>query len=140
MSPVLDVVRTARVLEKAAQRVFQPFGLTSAQFNVLNLLAAAPDGLPASALAAQLLVDPSNVTGLIRRLKAEDFIRSVPNPADLRQHVVTLSPKGRTRWQRAVTAYQASLQAVEASLPATKRRAFTDALEQLRSTADGLAL
>jgi DNA-binding MarR family transcriptional regulator len=139
MSPVLDVVRTARVLEKSAQKVSQPFGLTSAQFNVLNLLAAAPDGLPASALAAQLVVDPSNVTGLIRRLKADDLIRSVPNAADLRQHVVTLSAKGRTRWQRAVTAYQSSLQAVEAALPAARHKAFTDALEQLRNAAHGLA-
>jgi DNA-binding MarR family transcriptional regulator len=138
MSPVLDLVRTARVLEKASQRVFHPFGLTSAQFNVLNLLEAEPAGLPAAALAAQLVVDPSNVTGLIRRLKAEGLIRSVPHPADLRQHVVALSPKGRALWQRAVVVYQASLQTLESTLPASKRKAFTNTLELLRSAAHEL--
>lgn len=138
MPLVLDVLQTAKSLEKSAQRMLQPFGLTAAQFNVLNLLASAPAGLPASALAAGLIVDPSNVTGLIRRMKADGLLVSVPNQADRRQHVVALSGKGRRAWTRAAAVYEKALQRAERTVPAGERRCVSSALGRLSHLANEL--
>src|SRR5579883_336733 len=101
MHLVLQVLATAQALEKAGQRVFKRHGLSPAQFNVLNLLSDQPDGLRASALAEALVVDPSNVTGLLKRMKKEDLVREVDNREDRRTHIVALTEKGRRLWKGA---------------------------------------
>ena len=74
MQVVLRVFQTAQIFDKAAKRIFSPHGLTSAQFNVLNLLADQKDGLRASDLATSLIVDPSNVTGLLKRMSRDELV------------------------------------------------------------------
>ena len=75
MHLVLQVLAAAQAVEKAGQRLFRPHGLTVAKFNVLNLLSDQPAGMRASDLARALVVDPSNVTGLLKRMKAEKFLK-----------------------------------------------------------------
>jgi len=97
MHLVLQVLAAAQALEKAGQRIFRSHGLTVAKFNVLNLLSDQPDGMRASDLARALIVDRSNVTGLIKRMKKDGLLQEVETAHDRRQHVVTLSPKAVRR-------------------------------------------
>lgn len=139
MNLVLQVLAAAQALEKTGQRLFKRHGLTLAQFNVLNLLADAPDGRRASDLAQALIVDASNVTGLLKRMKADDLVRERDNTADRRQHVVGLTPKGRKSWQAANREYRRSLQAVESTLSAAERQGMGRALQKMiNAAADSL--
>ena len=115
MHLVLEVLATARALEKAGQRIFRPHGLSTAQFNILNLLSDQPEGMRASDLARSLIVDPSSITGLLRRMKKEGYLKELDNQADRREHVVGLAPKGQKAWHAAFRDYQRSLKEIQAA-------------------------
>jgi DNA-binding MarR family transcriptional regulator len=128
---VLQVLATAQALQKEAQRIFRPHGLTAAQFNVLHVLSKQPAGMRASDLARALIVDPSNVTGLLKRMKQMGLLRALENSHDRRQHVVALSAKGRAAWESAHRDYGRNLAALDAVLSAANRKAAEKVLQQL---------
>ena len=109
MNIILRIFQTAQILDKAAQRVFDPHGLTASQFNVLNLLADQENGLRASDLATSLIVDPSNVTGLLKRMSRDGLVTDLENTDDRRQRIVALTPKGKKLWAKAARDYEACL-------------------------------
>jgi MarR family transcriptional regulator, organic hydroperoxide resistance regulator len=131
MNLVLQVLAAAQALEKAGQRIFRPHGLTTAKFNVLNLLSDQPGGLRASDLARALIVDRSNVTGLIKRMKKDGLLQEVETAHDRRQHVVALSPKGRAAWRSAHSDYEKGLVALAAGLNPASRKAAEEVLQRL---------
>jgi DNA-binding MarR family transcriptional regulator len=139
MHVVLEVLLAARTFEKKAQAIFRPYGLTPAQFNVLNCLSDQPDGMRASDLASGLIVDPSNITGLLKRMKKEGFLREIESQGDRRQRVVGLSPKGVSAWRRSRRAYERSLRALESELTAMELRVCGEALRKLARKAALLA-
>ncbi len=138
MNLVLQVLAAAQALEKAGQRTFRPHGLTVAKFNVLNLLSDQPDGLRASDLAAALIVDRSNVTGLIKRMKKDGLLQEVETTHDRRQHVVTLSPKGRAAWDSAHPVYEKGLSELVSGLSAARRRTTESVLQSLVAKSSAL--
>jgi DNA-binding MarR family transcriptional regulator len=131
MHIVLQIVTAARALEKEGKRIFSPHGLTPVQFNVLNLLSKHPAGMRASDLARALIVDPSNVTGLLKRMKHEGLLNEIENTADRRQHVVTWSAKGQAAWKPAHRDYERSLVALDSVLTPVSRKGAENALKQL---------
>lgn len=138
MHLVLQVVATAQALQKAAHRVFRPHGLTAVQFNVLNVLARQPDGMRASDLARALIVDPSNVTGLLKRMKQQGLLKEVENPRDRRQHVVTLNARGRAAWAAGFRVYQKSLAALDSGISPRDRNAADKVLRRLATAVASL--
>jgi DNA-binding MarR family transcriptional regulator len=122
MSLVLQVLAAAQAMEKAGLQIFRPHGVTVAQFNILNLLAGQGEGLRASELAAALIVDPSNITGLLNRMNQAGYLKESKNPKDGRQRVVALSPKGRRLWEQTHLEYQRRLKAFEAKISEHDRR------------------
>ena len=138
MLTALLVLETAGRLKKTAAQLFKEFELSPAQFNVLHLLSDQPEGLKAGELASGLLVDPSNVTGLLTRLTAEGLVENAAAPADGRSRVVKLTTKGRARWQKAHAAYVKALNKLEASLSANERAVVEQALSKLYLNCDDL--
>ena len=138
MHLVLQVLATAQALQKRGQKVFRPHGLTSAQFNVLHLLSGRPEGMRATDLARALIVDPSNVTGLLKRMKQMGLLRALENLRDRRQHIVALSAKGRASWSAAFRDYARNLEALDAALSPAGRRAAEKALAQLSTAVSAL--
>lgn len=138
MHLALQIVSAAGTLEKAAKRVFAPHGLTPAQFNVLNLLSDQPDGMRASDLAEALVVDPSNVTGLLKRMARDGWIVDRASPEDRRQHVTVLAPKGRAAWAKANHDYEKSLRHVALTIPAGDRAAAESVLATVTDRAKSL--
>src|SRR4051812_30131129 len=101
MEVALLVLGTAGKLKKAAARLFREYQLSPAQFNVLHLLSSRPEGMRAGDLANGLLVDPSNITGLLKRLSLDGLVEDRASPEDGRHRVVRLTAKGRSRWKKA---------------------------------------
>ena len=102
---VLAVLSTADAFLRESQRLFRPLGITGAQFNVLNILADAPEGLSQRALGDKLLVDRSNVTGLLDRMEKSGWVRRTDHPDDRRVYLVNLTAAGRTLWAKANPLY-----------------------------------
>ena len=70
---MLNIVVTGTLLTKEGEKILRPYGLTDAQFNILMLLKyQSPDGkINQTILGKMLLVNRSNITGLIDRMEGE---------------------------------------------------------------------
>lgn len=125
---VAAVLGTADAFLRESQRLFRPLGLTGAQFNVLSILADAPDGLSQRALGDKLLVDRSNVTGLLDRMEKSGWVRRKDHPGDRRVYLITLTPAGRALWAKANPIYLKVVAQVTAGLSG---RRMGDCIETL---------
>lgn len=134
---VHDVVATADLFLRESTRLFRPLGLTAPQFNVLNLLAARDDSLGYSQreLADALVVDRSNVTGLLDRMQTAGWVRRVDDPADRRVYRVKLTAAGRRLWQKASPGYESVVGQVTARLGEARMAETVALLAALREQA-----
>ncbi|HWZ95944.1 MAG TPA: MarR family transcriptional regulator [Opitutaceae bacterium] len=110
------VLATSEGLLRESQHFFRPLGVTEAQFNVLNVLAHAPAGLSQRELGDVLVVDRSNVTGLLDRLEKAGWVRREDHPQDRRIHRVMLTAKGRQLWTKVWPLYVDAVEKVVAGL------------------------
>ena len=129
-----EVMATADTFLRESQRLFRPHGLTAAQYNVLNALAAAEGGLSQRELGDILVVDRSNVTGLLDRLEKAGLVKRADHPSDRRVHRVSLTPAGRTLWTKVEPLYTNVAAQVSAGLG---ERRLRDALAVLKSLQAG---
>jgi DNA-binding MarR family transcriptional regulator len=113
-----DIVATADLFLRESTRLFRPFGLTAPQFNVLTILAKRSDaeGLSQRELADTLVVDRSNVTGLVDRMETAGWVRRADDPEDRRVYRVQLTAKGRKLWQKVSPGYDQVVGQVTARL------------------------
>lgn len=117
---VIAVLSTADAFLRESQRLFRPLGLTGAQFNVLNLLAEATGGVSQRELGDRLLVDRSNVTGLLDRMEKAGWVRREDHPEDRRIYLVVLTSAGRALWGKANPLYLDVVAQVTAGLAAKR--------------------
>ncbi|MCX6950919.1 MAG: MarR family transcriptional regulator [Verrucomicrobia bacterium] len=132
---VVAVLSTADAFLRESQRLFRPLGLSGAQFNVLNLLADAADGMSQRELGDRLLVDRSNVTGLLDRMEKAGWVRRKDHPADRRVYLVSLTPAGHALWAKAHALYLDVIAQVTAGLPAKRMDDCTGVLAHLEKNA-----
>ena len=97
---ITAVLATSDAFLREGQRLFRPHGLTSAQYNVLNILADQPAGISQRELGDRLVVDRSNVTGLLDRMAAAGWVQRGDDPDDRRVYRVSLTPAGRALWKK----------------------------------------
>jgi len=129
------VLTTADVFLREGQRLFRPHGITAAQYNVLSALAGEWEGLSQRELGDVLVVDRSNVTGLVDRMEKAGWVRRADDPADRRVYRVKLTPAGRALWERVSPAYEAVVMQVVAGLTATQAETTLATLMQLQAGA-----
>ncbi len=137
---VVNTVSASNALLRTSRRVFRPFGLSEAQFNVLQVLQDADDLLSQRELSDILIVDRSNITGLIDRMEKADWVKRQPVPGDRRAYRVALTPEGRRLWRQANTAYVQAIARVTVNLTSTQMRAVSTALPILERSARSLEL
>ena len=101
------VMATADAFLRESQRLFRPYGLTGAQYNVLNVLAPHADGISQRELGDELVVDRSNVTGLLDRMEKLGWVRRADYPGDRRAYRVSLTSAGRKLWEKVQPRYLA---------------------------------
>ena len=132
---VVNTVLASNALLRTSRRLFRPFGLSEAQFNVLHVLQDAEEELSQSALSDILVVDRSNVTGLVDRMEAAGWVQRHRVPGDRRSYRVKLTPEGRKLWRQAHTAYVAAAARVTANLTPSQIRDLTAALPIMERSA-----
>lgn len=129
------VLTTADALLRSSQKLFRPHGLTAAQFNVMNLLSDAESGMSQRELSDALVVDKSNVTGLIDRMEKAGWVRRAEDPSDRRVYCVTLTPPGRKLWSKVNPIYLKAVTEVTGELTAQQVRQCLEAVEILHRRA-----
>lgn len=134
---IQDIISTADLFLRESQRLFRPHGLTAAQFNVLNLLDAAESegGLSQRELADRLVVDRSNVTGLVDRMEKAGWVFRADDPSDRRVYRVRLTAAGRKLRRKMAPAYEDVVRQVTAALGERQMRESVALLAILREEA-----
>jgi len=104
---LLNIVITGSILSKEGQNVLHPFGLTDAQFNILMMLKyqTADGRMNQTELGNKLLVNRSNVTGLIDRMERAGLVRRIANTEDRRVNYVEVTDEGINVLKKANKAY-----------------------------------
>ncbi|MFA6102158.1 MAG: MarR family transcriptional regulator [Victivallaceae bacterium] len=92
---LMGVWWTGILLKKRAKHFFSNFLSSEVQFNIMMVLKYAEKPLTQSELGEQLLVDKSNITGLLDRMEKSGLIRRLSVPDDRRCYHIELTGTGR---------------------------------------------
>jgi DNA-binding MarR family transcriptional regulator len=119
------------LLERRSEAYFQPFGLTGAQFNILNLLAYRDGRMNQSELVDLLLVGKSSISIVLNRMVRDGLVKREEHPTDRRHTILALTPKGRALWRKISPRYEANVKRIFGVLPPARRQRFLDDLKVL---------
>ena len=91
---LLSAYRAFAVLDRDQAEEAAAMGLTSLQFNILTVLHRSQQPLSMGALAAMLVVRPTNLSGNISTLAQRGLIRREINRSDQRSLLAVITPDG----------------------------------------------
>ena len=95
MAAATSVMRVQQALLADFDAIVGRHGLTFARYEALVLLAFTTSGrLPLSTMGARLMVHPTSVTNIVRRLADSGFVERLPNPRDGRGALAAITPSG----------------------------------------------
>jgi DNA-binding MarR family transcriptional regulator len=119
----------ARRMRMRAESVLAPFGLRPRHLVALTVLRVR-GGSTQQALSSTLMMDGTNVVGLLNELEAEQLIERRRSPQDRRRHVVELTANGLERLRKAECALAAAENEVLGALDGAQREALYSLLQQ----------
>lgn len=139
LGEVLDFMRLIwavdHALQKNSKRMKSAIGVTGPQRLVIRIVARFP-GLPAGRIAQLLHVHPSTLTGILRRLEQQGFVRRRQDPKDRRRAFLGVTEKGRRIETAGAGTVEAAVQGV---MSRTSHRRFGCAREVLGDLAAALS-
>lgn len=135
---LLQVLRTADTVWNASRTFFARWDISPAQFNVLNLLSDAAEGLGQTELGRELLTHRSNVTGLVDRLEERGLVRRVATKGDRRAWRVQLTEAGMTLWREMSPHYRHAADAVWEGSSVEQAAALISTLKIVEKNAGGM--
>jgi DNA-binding MarR family transcriptional regulator len=119
------------LIERRSEAFFQPFGLTGAQFNILNLLATLEGRADQATLVDGLLVGKSSISIVLNRMVRDGLVKREEHPKDRRQVVLALTSKGRALWRKIAPTYEAGVREIFGAVPASRRQGLLNDLQAL---------
>lgn len=135
MAAATSIVRAQQLVTRAIERALRPLGLTFARYEVLMLLSFARSGsLPMTKIGDRLMVHPTGITKLVDKLAAEGLVERVPNTADRRGTLATITPSGLAMAERATK--EVGTIRFGTDLPDAELHAIVDVVRRLRLASD----
>jgi len=93
---LLGLLRTAAIVDHAADEALRPFGLTATQFNVLRILkGAGPEGLCGKEIGERMINRVPDVPRLLDRLEKAGLISRQRDREDRREVAARITSKGQ---------------------------------------------
>jgi DNA-binding MarR family transcriptional regulator len=131
---LLNIFVTATLLIKETQRLLKPFGLTDAQFDVLMMLGTQSENgtLNQTELSAMLLVNRSNITGLIDRMEHAGWVRRLSDNEDRRVNLIGMTEEGKALLEKAKTVYITRVDEITSILSKEEQHRLCETLERIR--------
>ena len=134
LGKVLDFMRLIwaldHALQKTAKRMKSAIGVTGPQRLVIRIVARFP-GIPAGHIAQLLHLHPSTLTGILKRLERQGFIRRRPDPKDRRRAFLGITEKGRRIDAGGVGTVEAAVKRVISRTPRAKLEGAREILMDL---------
>jgi DNA-binding MarR family transcriptional regulator len=135
-SPAAVVGRVGRLMrffDAGLTRTFKRYGLTRADFDVLAALrrSGRPYRLPQKALMHELMRQSGTMSFRVDRLERAGLVRRSPDLRDKRGALVTLTEKGRRRFEAAAPAHLANENRMLAALSRRERDLLISLLRRL---------
>ena len=132
MAAVTSVMRVQQILLARIEDTLQPYGLTFAAYEALQLLAFTRSGsMPMGKMGERLMVHPASVTNAIRKLEQRGFVQRHMSPDDRRVVLATVTRQGRTIAHHATTALNQTNFGLQ-SLSRDETAHLTDVLRDVR--------
>jgi MarR family transcriptional regulator, organic hydroperoxide resistance regulator len=123
-------------LQSASKRMDAEFGVTGPQRLVIRILGRRP-GAIARQLAETLHLDPSTLTGVLRRLEDRGLVERSPGDPDRRQAHFCLTPVGRAIDRRHAGTVEAAIRRVLATLDPRTIAAAAEVMRALEQALGG---
>ncbi|GAB2751682.1 MarR family winged helix-turn-helix transcriptional regulator [Kitasatospora kifunensis] len=100
------IYRLARIMGDRIEKIYQEYGISRGEFDVLATLrrAPAPHTLSPRQLTATLMLTTGGMTGRLDKLERGGLVVRSPDPADRRGLRITLTNAGRAVVDQAATA------------------------------------
>ena len=103
----IRLLRATRAIEaELRERLRVQFAMTLPQFDVLAALQREEHGMSMTELSRRLMVSNGNVTGIVERLVAEEYVLRQAAADDRRSFNVRLTAKGAARFSSVATAHE----------------------------------
>lgn len=94
---LVGIARSASLVDRAVARLTAPYGLSTAQYNVLRILrGAGPDGLATLAIRDRLIDPAAAITRLVDKLDAAGLLERERTSADRRCVICRITARGLT--------------------------------------------
>ncbi len=142
LGEVLDFLRALwgvnHALESTSRRMRSRFGVTGPERMVVRLVGRYP-GISAGDLARILLVHPSTLTGLLKRLVARGILIRRADAVDARRALFALTPRGASLDVVKKGTVEAVVTVALRELPPRDVRATAAVLEKLTRTLEDIA-
>ncbi len=106
---MLSIVKLASRLQARADAFFRPYGVSSAQYNVLVLLKENKEGLSQVEISRQMVVSRANITSIIDKLEKKGLVKRFSDPDDRRLFNIRLTKEGRQLIKEVEKAYFANV-------------------------------
>ena len=133
---VLTVYRAFAVLDRDQAEELAAMGLTPLQFNILTALHRAHLPLTMGALAAMLVVKPTNLSGNISTLATRGLIRRELNVSDQRSLLAVITPTGEAFLAAHLPGHWRRLERLLDQLSRPQRANLVKLLKQLTSSVE----
>jgi DNA-binding MarR family transcriptional regulator len=131
---IMNIAYTGEILAKEAQRILRPLGLTDSQFNVLMILKYQSDNgqMNQTGIGDRLLVNRSNVTGLVDRMEQAGWLKRFAAPDDRRVNLVRITDDGEEILEKAFKVYYERIHEVMNSITQKDQNTICKLLERVR--------
>ncbi|MCS6808867.1 MAG: MarR family transcriptional regulator [Bacteroidota bacterium] len=129
---LMSVWWTSLMLKKISAKIFQPELASEAQFNVLVLLKEAHKPMTQNDLSRKLLVDKSNITGLLDRLEKQGLLVRTSVKGDRRSYHIELTREGRRIVNKLDKRYTNAVQSVMSELSPTEHETLILLTKKIR--------
>lgn len=130
---LLSILYTAMMLYKASYVYFRKYGITDAQFNVLiQLQYGKGEGLSQIDLVKRLVVNKSDMTGIIDRLEKAGLVVRENHPKDRRVNMIKITRKGKETVNRIEPGYFARVKKIMSGLSQKDMGTILKSMENIR--------
>lgn len=108
----LHAQRAARALARRFDDALRPYGITSGQFSLLNVLNR-PEPVSMGPVAKFLAMDRSTLTANLKPLERNGLVKVEVDPEDRRGRKLSLTAEGRKTLRAAMTVWKSEHAALE---------------------------
>lgn len=131
---LVGIARTASVVDRAIARLIAPYGLSTAQYNVLRILrGAGEEGLATLAIRDRMIDPAAAITRLVDKLEDAGHITRERLSEDRRSIRCRISPKGLAVLTELDPQLVTMDEEVTGALEANEVRVLIDLLDRIRA-------